>query len=124
MRNAIGIAILAAIVLTASAAPAADGDSPQWKTPSEDVWIGKLVDADCKSRDPEPPCPVGAATKAFGMSVGGGYLLSFDERGNELARELIRETGAAGNVPARAVGEREGRTLKVRDLRLEPPPSS
>ena len=88
-------------------------------TPAENVWVGKLVDAECKRADPEPACPVGPATKEFAMSVDGGRILYFDAKGNELALELMKETGAGGNIPARAVGEREDRTLAVESLEFE-----
>lgn len=114
------LGLLTAPAFVCSLVLVAAGGDGQRESTAEDVWIGKLVDADCKERDPEPPCPVGPRTTAFGMSVGGGYLVSFDEGGNELALELLRETGVGGNPEVRTVGERDGRTLKVEDLRLAP----
>ena len=85
---------------------------------TEDVWIGKLTDWDCKERDPEPPCPVDSGTENFALVVDGGIILRLDERGSELAREAVEEARAGGNLAARVVGVRVERVLEVREVEL------
>lgn len=108
---------------TAFAVTPEQQQEPQQETPavtSDQTWPGVLVDWDCKSRDPEPVCPVSAATERFGLVVDGGRILELDERGNQLAREALRASGAAGNVDVVVEGEHAGKRLAVTELRVEP----
>ncbi len=89
---------------------------------TENTWIGKLVDWDCKQIRVDEPCPVNAETKSFGVSVNGGILLDLDERGDVLARERLRDAGRGGNVEVIIVGVRDGYDLAVESLELAPPP--
>jgi len=96
---------------------------PQQEAPaviSDQTWPGVLVDWDCKSRDSEPVCPVSAATERFGLVIDGGRILELDAGGNQLAREALRASGAAGNVDVVVEGERSGKRLAVTELRVEP----
>lgn len=85
---------------------------------TEDVWIGKLTDWDCKERDPEPPCPVDSRTENFALVVDGGVILRLDERGSEMARGAMEEARAGGNLAARVVGVRVERVLEVEEVEL------
>jgi len=85
---------------------------------TEDVWIGKLTDWDCKERDPEPPCPVDSRTTNFALVVDGGIILRLDERGSELARKAVAAARAGGNLAARVVGVRVERVLEVEEVEL------
>ena len=85
---------------------------------SEDVWVGKLVDWDCKQRDVEPPCPVNSATAHYALVIDGGIILRLDERGNELTRSAITAARTGGNLAARVDGDRSGRLLEAREVKL------
>ena len=113
MRTLTLIAIAFCLTIPAAA------ESEAQVTPAENVWVGKLVDWGCKKADPEPPCPVGPATKEFAISIDGGRILHFDEQGNERAVEAIKQSGAGGNVPAKVTGRRDGKMLAVERVEIE-----
>ena len=111
------------LLLGGSLAFAVTPEQPSQKPPADvtaETWPGVLVDWDCKSRDPEPVCPVGAATKHFGLVIDGGRILELDERGNDFAREAISAAKTGGNVDVVILGSRSGKLLAVTELRVEP----
>ena len=91
---------------------------------TENTWRGALVDWSCKQAQVDQACPVGPNTREFALSIDGGILLRFDENGNNLTLQALRETRVGGNVHATAIGEREGRLLKVESIRLGNAPVS
>ena len=106
-------ALLLAGVLFAASAAAQE---------AENIWRGKLVDWDCKQRDVAQACPVGPQTERFALSADGGVLLPLDRRGNQLAAEAVRDSGAAGNVPVTIEIEEQddpGGMLKVQSVQVE-----
>ena len=113
-------ATIAAIVLVTFglAAMLLRGQEPPESEVTAETWIGAIVDWDCKQRSERDPCGVGPGTKRYGMSIDGGFLLEFDERGQELAREALAKARAGGNARIRAVGEREGRLLKAESVEV------
>lgn len=80
---------------------------------TENQWQGALVDWDCKQTAVDQVCAVTGKTQHFALSIDGGILLHFDDRGNEMAAKVVRTSAASGNVRVVATGEREGRLLKV-----------
>ncbi len=111
--------ILALALLTPlTAAPAVVHQEEPGLEITENTWQGALVDWDCKQARVDQVCAVGPNTKRFALSVDGGILLHFDDHGNELALKAVRQTKVGGNVDAVAVGEREGRLLKVEAVRI------
>ena len=108
-----------ALLAFAGVAPAAIvHETPPGVEITEDTWQGVLVDWDCKQKSVEPACPVGPGTERFALSIDGGILLHFDDHGNELTLEALREARAGGSVEAIVVGKREGRLLKVESVRI------
>lgn len=104
-----------ALFLFASLAFAAEG---------ENIWHGDLVDADCKQQDSSQPCPVNAGTQRFALSADGGVLLHLDEKGNELAAQEIKTSGASGAVAVtiETFPERDvDRRLQVKSVKITPP---
>ena len=93
-------------------------DSERVEPMTEDVWIGELVDWDCKQRDPEPACPVDSQTARFAIVIDGGIILRLDTDGSALAREAVMEARVGGNPAARVVGVRTGRLLEASEVRL------
>ena len=109
---------LALLVGSGATLTAVGQETPAGSEITENTWQGVLADWACKQKSVDAPCPVGAGTTQFALSIDGGILLHFDERGNELAQEALRKSGAGGSVEATAVGEREGRLLKVESVRI------
>ena len=104
-----------ALFLFASLAFAAEG---------ENIWRGDLVDADCKQADSSQPCPVNASTQHFALSADGGVLLYLDAKGDELAAQEIKTTGASGTVAVtiETFPERDvNRRLKVKSVKIAQP---
>ena len=116
MRKLLSLALLVAAVAFAQ-------ESPDTAI-TENTWRGTLVDQACKQANVDEPCPVGPNTREFALSIDGGILLRFDENGNKLALDALRKSRSGGNANATAVGEREGRLLKVQSVEVGGPPVS
>jgi hypothetical protein len=83
-----------------------------------EIWNGALVDWDCKLANVEEVCAATKSSRRFALSVDGGVLLFFDDRGNELALEAIRQANADAQVEPTVLGRREGRLLKVESIQI------
>lgn len=114
-------ALLAGTCLAPAAVVQSEQSAPEV---TENTWQGALVDWSCKQAHVDQACPVGPNTREFALSIDGGILLRFDANGNVLTLEALRKSHAGGNAEATAVGEREGRLLKVESIRVGEPPVS
>ncbi len=109
-----GVAVIAALgmLMIAPKAP----EEPDQVT--ENTWIGKLVDWQCKQVQSDKLCPVNAKTEDMGVSVDNGVLLDLDAKGDAMARETLTKAGLGGNVKVVIIGVRDGRKLAVESVEI------
>ena len=93
-------------------------DDPKRPDAQITAWAGTLVDSDCKAATPSEPCDAFSGTVNFGLVSGTGAYYKLDSKGNQLAKEVMKDYKKTGAVKANATGKVDGDTLIVETLSI------
>ncbi len=99
---------------------AAQVGGPEARTPDLQVtsWTGRLVDADCMAAKPSEPCDAFAGTASFGLVTSTGASYKLDSKGNQLAKDIMKDYKKQGAVQVNVTGKVDGDTLVVETLNI------
>ena len=96
-----------------------------------DSFTGKLVDADCVTRqggstEPSPQAPAeprncapSRSTISFAVQTGDGRMLRFDSTGNARAAEMMSGPSAKMPSTVTVTGVRDGKIIRVESLEIQ-----
>lgn len=87
-----------------------------------ETYSGTLVDVSCKGKDLAKhtrTCAVACAKSGFGLVLGDGKFLKFDEEGNAKALAVLKASSKESDLKAEVVGKAEGTTLAVESVKLQ-----
>jgi hypothetical protein len=106
-------------LVTAQAQAQAQG-GPDAKKPEAQVttWAGRLVDADCRAAKPTESCDAFAGTVNFGLVTSTKDYYKLDGKGNDLAKDIMKDYKKTGAIQASVTGKLDGDTLIVETLSI------
>jgi hypothetical protein len=87
-----------------------------------ETWSGTLVDVMCKNKDlasHTAKCAVSCAKSGYGLVLGDGKFVKFDEGGNAKALAALKSTGKEKDLKAKVNGTLDGDTVQVSSIELE-----
>lgn len=87
-----------------------------------DTWTGTLVDVMCKDKDlagHTTKCALGCAKTGFGVVLGDGKFVKFDEAGNAKALAALKATSKEKDLKVKVNGTLDGETLAVDTIELQ-----
>lgn len=87
-----------------------------------ETWNGTLVDAMCKKQDlasHTTNCAVKCAKSGYGLVLGDGKFMKFDEAGNAKALAVLKATKKEKDLKAKVTGTLDGDTVQVDSVELE-----
>jgi hypothetical protein len=87
-----------------------------------ETWNGTLVDAMCKKQDlasHTTNCAVKCAKSGYGLVMGDGKFMKFDEAGNAKALAVLKATKKEKDLKAKVTGTLDGDTVQVDSVELE-----
>ena len=110
--------VVVALVLCGGLAAQVGG--PDARTPDLQVtsWAGRLVDSDCLASKPSEPCDAFAGTANFGLVTSTGASYKLDSKGNQLAKDIMKDYKKQGSVQVNVTGKVDGETLIVETLNI------
>lgn len=82
------------------------------------AWAGTLVDADCKAAKPSEPCDAFDGTANFGLVASTGAYYKLDAKGNQLAKDSLKDYKKTGAIQVNVTGKVDGDTLIVETLSI------
>src|SRR3989442_5299197 len=83
---------------------------------------GTLVDVMCKDKDlagHTTKCELGCAKSGFGLVLGDGKLVKFDEAGNAKALAALKATSKEKDLKAKVTGTMDGDTVQVQSIEIQ-----
>jgi hypothetical protein len=104
------IAMIAAVVSVFSIAALAE------------TWNGNLVDVMCKDKDlagHPTKCAISCAKSGFGLVLGDGKFVKFDEAGNAKALAALKATDKEKDLKAKVTGTMDGEIVQVESIAIE-----
>lgn len=87
-----------------------------------ETWSGTLVDVMCKGRDlasHSTKCAVNCSKGGYGLVMGDGKFLKFDESGNARALAALKKTTKEKDLKAKVTGSLDGDLVKVDSIDLQ-----
>jgi hypothetical protein len=90
---------------------------------SAETWTGTVVDVMCKGRDLSShsrDCALKCAKGGFGLVLGDGKFVKFDESGNARALKALKEITKEKDLKAKVTGSLNGEIIKVESIQFEP----
>jgi hypothetical protein len=87
-----------------------------------ETWNGTLVDAMCKKQDlasHTTKCAISCAKSGYGLVLGDGKFVKFDEAGNAKALAALKATSKEKELKAKVTGTLDGDTVQVESVELE-----
>ncbi len=85
-------------------------------------WNGTLVDVMCKDKDlagHTTKCALGCAKSGFGLVLGDGKFVKFDEAGNAKALAALKATSKEKDLKAKVTGTMDGDTVQVQSIEIQ-----
>ena len=85
-------------------------------------WTGTIVDVMCKGRDLSShtrDCAVSCATGGYGVVLGDGKFLKFDEGGNARALQALKKSSKDKDLKVKVAGKLDGEVIQVETLELQ-----
>ncbi len=87
-----------------------------------ETWNGTLVDVMCKDQDlanHTTKCAIKCAKSGYGLVLGDGKFVKFDEAGNAKALAALKATGKEKDLKAKVTGTLDGENVQVETVELE-----
>lgn len=87
-----------------------------------DTFTGTLVDVMCKDKDlagHTAKCALSCAKTGFGVVLGDGKFVKFDEAGNAKALAAVKATSKEKDLKVKVDGTLDGETLAVNTIELQ-----
>jgi len=103
------VAIWSAILVTAAIAAA-------------DTWTGTIVDVMCKNSDlasHTAKCAVECSKGGYGLVLGDGKFVKFNETGNAKALSALKATSKEKDLKAKVTGTLQGDIIKVQAIEIQ-----
>ena len=89
-----------------------------------DSWSGKLVDADCVTRQKaedqqQNACAPSRSTTMFAVEMQDGRTMRLDSTGNAKAAEMMHNSDGSRAVMVTVTGTQNGRTVRVESIEMK-----
>jgi hypothetical protein len=87
-----------------------------------ETWSGTLVDVMCKGRDlasHTTKCALNCAKGGYGLVLGDGKFVKFDESGNARALAALKKSTKEKDLKAKVSGTLDGDIVKVASIELQ-----
>lgn len=87
-----------------------------------ETWNGTLVDVMCKDKDlasHTTKCAIGCSKSGYGLVMGDGKFVKFDEAGNAKALAALKATSKESDLKAKVSGTLDGDVVQVESITLE-----
>jgi hypothetical protein len=85
-------------------------------------WSGTVVDVMCKGKDlagHTRQCSLNCSKSGYGLVLGDGKFVKFDEGGNAKALNLLKSTNKEKDLKAKVSGSLHGDVIKVETIELQ-----
>jgi hypothetical protein len=86
-----------------------------------EAWTGTIVDVMCKGKDlanHTAKCAVACSKSGYGLVLGDGSFVKFNEAGNAKALAALKSTTREKDVKAKVIGMRDGDVIKVESIEI------
>jgi hypothetical protein len=86
-----------------------------------ETWTGTIVDVMCKGKDlanHTAKCAVACSKSGYGLVLGDGSFVKFNEAGNAKALGVLKATTKEKDVKAKVTGTRDGEIIKVESIEI------
>jgi hypothetical protein len=87
-----------------------------------ETWNGTLVDVMCKNQDlanHTTKCAISCSKSGYGLVMGDGKFVKFDESGNDKALAALKATSKEKDLKAKVTGSLDGDTVQVESVELQ-----
>jgi hypothetical protein len=87
-----------------------------------DTWTGTIVDVMCKNSDlasHTAKCAVECSKGGYGLVLGDGKFVKFNETGNAKALSALKATPKEKDLKAKVTGTLQGDIIKVQEIEIQ-----
>lgn len=87
-----------------------------------ETWSGTIVDVMCKGKDVAShtrQCALSCAKGGYGIVLGDGKFVKFDESGNAMALSKLKSATKDKDLKAKVAGKLDGDVIKVDSIDLQ-----
>lgn len=85
-------------------------------------WTGTVVDVMCKDKDlagHTAKCSIACAKSGYGLVLGDGKFVKFDEAGNAKTLAALKTTSKDKDLKAKVTGSLDNEVIKVSTIELQ-----
>jgi hypothetical protein len=87
-----------------------------------ETWTGTVVDVMCKNSDlasHTAKCAVECSKGGYGLVLGDGKFVKFNETGNAKALAALKSTSKEKDLKAKVTGTLQGDVIKVQEIEIQ-----
>ena len=87
-----------------------------------ETWTGTIVDVMCKNNDlasHTAKCAVECSKGGYGLVLGDGKFVKFNEAGNAKALAALKATSKEKDLKAKVTGTEQGEVIKVQSIEIQ-----
>src|SRR5689334_18421200 len=87
-----------------------------------ETWTGTVVDVMCKNSDlasHTAKCAVECSKGGYGLVLGDGKFVKFNETGNAKALAALKATAKEKDLKAKVTGTLQGDVIKVQEIEIQ-----
>ena len=89
---------------------------------SAETWTGTVVDVMCKGKDLSShtaKCAVACSKSGYGLVLGDGKFVKFNEGGNAKALKVLKATAMENDLKAKVSGTLKDDVIQVESIEIE-----